>query len=156
MGEIELQTTLNGYQGNWRLGGSSGTIPEAGSVKSFHISVDQWLSPRTGIFGRYGFNDSSAASLAFGPVRQSYSGGGQRRFIDREDRVSAWSVGFSQAFGIPTDQPRASERVIETYYRWQWTRNASITPDFQLLFGAGGRKSKGVQAVMAVRLNFGF
>jgi len=46
--------------------------------------------------------------------------------------------------------------VIETYYRWQWTEYLSITPDFQLVLGAGGRRAHGTQPVFAVRMNFGY
>jgi carbohydrate-selective porin OprB len=92
----------------------------------------------------------------FGRARQSYSGGIQLRFVDQGDRVSAWSLGFSQTFGIETGDPLASERILETYYRWEWTHNISLSPDFQLVLGSGGRRSRGTQAVFGLRANFGY
>jgi carbohydrate-selective porin OprB len=114
------------------------------------------VAPRIGLFGRYGIANASVGSLSFGPVRQSYSGGVQVRFVDREDRVSAWPLGYSQKFGIVTDTPLASERILETYYRWQWTRNFSLSPDLQLILGSGGRQSQGTQAVVGLRFHFSF
>ncbi|MEW5977333.1 MAG: carbohydrate porin [Acidobacteriota bacterium] len=155
-GELELQTRFHGRQGNWRIGASAANRADTGSLQGLHLSVDHWVADQVGVFGRYGVVSSGLGSLSFGPARQSYSGGVQVRFADREDRISAWSLGFSQTFGIPTGEPLASERVLETYYRWQWTRNISLTPDFQLVMGSGGRRTKGTQAVAAMRFNFSF
>jgi hypothetical protein len=154
-GELELQTALHGYRGHWRAGGTLGNVAGFGSVKGFHLNFDQWFSGSLGMFGRYAFSNASAGSLALGPVRQSYSLGWQRRFVDREDRVSAWALGFSQAFPILREAPLASERVLETYYRWQLTQNFALTPDFQLVLGSGGRPKRGVQPVFGLRANFG-
>ncbi len=52
--------------------------------------------------------------------------------------------------------PLASERVLETYYRWQLARNFSLTPDFQLVLGSGGRRSRGTHGILGIRMNFGF
>jgi len=156
MGELELQTRLQGHRGNWRFGGSVGSRADVGSVRGLHISLDHWVAPRIGLFGRYGVANASVGSLSFGPVRQSYSGGVQVRFVDSQDRVSAWSLGFSQAYGIITDAPLSSERILETYYRWQWTQNFALSPDFQFILGSGGRLRQGNQAVLGLRFNFTF
>jgi len=155
-GEIEAQTLWKGHRGYWRMGGAFGNRAGVGSVRGFYLGVDHWVAPKIGVFGRYAISDSGVGSQSFGPVRQSYSGGLQVRRVDTGDRISAWSIAFSQAFGITTDMRLASERVIETYYRWQWTQHISITPDFQLILGSGGRRTKGTQPVLALRLNFGF
>ena len=156
-GEVELQTRLRGRDGHWRFGATAGNRAGVGSIRGFYLNFDHWLTSNLGVFGRYGLSNSSPGSLSFGPARQSYSGGVQRRFIDAEERVSAWSLGFSQTFGIPTGaEELASERVLETYYRWQWSQNISLTPDLQLVFGSGGRRSNATQPVFGLRLNFGF
>ncbi len=155
-GEVEGVTEFFGREGHYRVGGSAGNVADQGGITGVHFSADQWLTNSIGVFGRYAWNNSGRGSLAFGPVSQSYSGGIQKRFIDAGDHVSAFSVGFSQAFPIASEPGLVSEKALETYYRWQWTRNVSLTPDFQLIFGSGGRRQQGTQAVMSVRLNFGF
>lgn len=155
-GEVELQSRIKGYEGHWRVGGTAGQRAGVGSIQGVHLSFDQWLTPSLGAFLRYAVSSAGAGSLSFGPARQSYSGGVQVRFLDVEERVSAWSLGFSQAFGIQQGQEAASERILETYYRWQWTQNISLTPDLQLIFGSGGGRTRATQPVFGLRLNFGF
>lgn len=155
-GEIELETTLNGQPGHWRFGGTFGNVAGAGAVSTFHISVDHWLSDKLGAFGRYGFSSSGAGALRFGPVRTAYSGGIQRKFVDRDDHVSAWSIGFSQAFPARGSEAEVSEKVVETFYRWQITDNLALSPDFQLIWGAGGRSGGSFHTVYGVRLFLGY
>jgi len=156
--ELELQTTVKDLEGHWRFGGSFGNFADTGSVSEFHISVDQWLSGNFGVFGRWGITNDGPGSQTFGPVNQSYSFGVQRRFVDEQERVSAWAIGFSQAFPIEPSETDdfASERVLETYYRWQLTRNVSLTPHFQLILGAGGLPSGGTHTVFGTRLFFAY
>ncbi len=49
-------------------------------MRGIYVSADQWVSPRVGVFGRYGIGNSGPGALFFGPVRTSYSGGIQWRF----------------------------------------------------------------------------
>ena len=109
-----------------------------------------------GLFARYSIANSGPGSLVFGPVRQSYSGGLQWQVSGTGDRISAWGLGFSQAFGIPRDQRTASERVLETYYRWQAAENFALSPDFQLVFGSGGETSDSTHGVFGMRMHFGY
>ncbi len=155
-GELEVTTTLHGRKGHWRFGGTAGTVADAGGVGTFHLSVDQWLTDRIGVFGRFGSSSSGEGALRFGPVRRAFSGGVQWRFIDSAERVSAWSVGFSHASPQASAEGRAAEKVLETYYRWQITQNAALTPSFQLISGAGGRTSESLHTVYGVRLFFGY
>jgi len=155
-GELQLDTLFGGRVGHYRFGGSLGNRAGAGAITDFYISMDQWLRQKFGIFGRYGISNSGPGSLSLGPVHQSYSGGVQWQFPGPEDRNSVWSLGFSQAFPIATGTPMASEKVIETYYRWQWSQNISVSPDFQLVFGSGGRIHDGTQFVFGTRMNFSF
>ena len=76
--------------------------------------------------------------------------------MDERDRTSAWAFGFSQWFGIETTDRLATERALETYYRWQLSDNFALTPDFQLVFGLGGSRSQGTHVVAGMRMNFGF
>jgi hypothetical protein len=152
--EAELKPWLRSYQGTWRLGSTIGNVSGAGGVQGFYLSVNQWVSRRVGVYGRFAVANSGAGSLLLGPARQSYSGGLQWRFIDEADRVSAWGFGFSQAWGIEQEHPLATERVIETYYRWQLADRFSLSPSFQLVLGSGGDPSGGTHLVFGVRTNF--
>jgi hypothetical protein len=154
--EAELKPWLRGYRGSWRLGGTIGNVAGAGAVRGLHLSVSQWIAPQIGLYGRFAVANSSLGSLILGPARQSYSGGLQWRILDREDRVSAWGLGFSQAWGIETDEPLGTERVFETYYRWQLADNFSLTPDLQFVLGSGGRLDGGTHFVFGLRTNFDF
>lgn len=155
-GEVEMQTTMRGRRGKYRFGGTLGNVADIGGVRGLHLGFDQWVSAKLGVYGRYAWSSSSPASLTLGPVRQSYSGGVQRRFVNEGDRVSAWAIGISQAFGIETEESLASERILETYYRWQLSNNFSLTPDFQLVFGSGGSEAQGTHVVTGMRMTFGF
>lgn len=141
-GEVEMQTASRGYEGKYRFGGTLGNVADVGGTHGFHLSFDQWVSRSVGVYARYATSNSGPGSQAIGPVRQSYSGGAQWRFVDEQERISAWGLGFSQAFGIETGDPLQSERALETYYRWQLTQNFSLTPDFQLVFGSGGARTR--------------
>ena len=138
----------------WRLGSTLGNVSGVGGVQGFYMSVNQWVSSRVGVYGRFAVANSGAGSLLLGPARQSYSGGLQWRFIDEADRVSAWGFGFSQAWGIEEEYALATERVIETYYRWQLADRFSLSPSFQLVLGSGGDPSGGTRLVFGVRTNF--
>ncbi len=153
-GEVELSTLLRDREGTLRFGGSAGNVAEAGGFGTFYTSADQWLSNNFGVFGRFVINTTGEGSRFFGPQRSSLSGGVQRRFVDADDHVSAWGIGFSRAWGIEADQPLQAETVIETYYRWQVTDNFALTPDLQIVNGAGG--ASGTHIVLGLRTNFGF
>ena len=154
--EAALRTVLRDYPGNWRVGMTLGNVAGEGGVSGIYLSADQWVSPRVGVFGRYGVGNSGPGSLVFGPVRSSYSGGIQWRFAGEGPQDSALGLAFSQAFRIDDGESHASEKVLETYYRWQVTRNFALTPDFQLIFGSGGRSAKGTQGVVGARVHVSF
>ena len=154
--EAELRTVLKNYPGHWRLGMTLGNVAGEGGVRGIYVSADQWVSPRVGVFGRYGVGNSGPGALVFGPVRTSYSGGIQWRFAAEGVQDSALGLAFSQAFGISDAESPASEKVMEAYYRWQVTRNFAFTPDFQLVFGSGGRSAKGTQGVVGARVHVSF
>ena len=147
---------VKNYPGHWRLGMTLGNVAGEGGVRGIYVSADQWVSPRVGVFGRYGIGNSGPGALVFGPVRTSYSGGIQWRFAGEGVQDSAMGVAFSQAFGISDAESSASEKVMEAYYRWQVTRNFAFTPDFQLVFGSGGRSAKGTQGGVGARVHVSF
>ena len=151
--EAELRTVLKNYPGHWRLGMTLGNVAGEGGVRGIYVSADQWVSPRVGVFGRYGVGNSGPGALVFGPVRTSYSGGIQWRFAAEGVQDSALGLAFSQAFGI---SDAASEKVMEAYYRWQVTRNFAFTPDFHPVFGSGGRSAKETQGVLGARVHVSF
>ena len=127
-GELELNTRLRGHRGNWRVGGTLGHVADVGSLHGIHISTDHWVSERIGVFGRVAWDSTGRGSLSLSPVHWSYSGGVQWRFVDSADRTSAFAVGFSQAFPINPDDTLSSERILESYYRWQFTKTSRCRP----------------------------
>lgn len=155
-GETELQVRMRGNPGKLRFGGTLGNVAGSGGIRGFHLGFDQWVSGDLGVFGRFAQYNAGPGSLSLGPVKHSYSGGVQRRFVDKRDRVSQWGIGFSQSFGIETDGPLASEKTLETYFRWQVSNIFSLTPDLQFVFGSGGSRTQGLHVVTGLRMNFGF
>ena len=155
-GETELQVRVRGNPGKLRFGGTLGNVAGAGGIRGYHLGFDQWISGDLGVFGRFAQYNTGPGSLSLGPVKHSYSGGVQRRFVDQRDRVSQWGIGFSQSFGIETEVPLASEKTLETYFRWQVSEIFSLTPDFQFVFGSGGSRIQGLHVVTGLRMNFGF
>ena len=154
--EAELRTVLGDYPGNWRIGMTLGNVAGEGGVRGIYLSADQWVTPRVGVFGRYGVGNSGPGSLVFGPVRNSYSGGIQWRFAREGRPDSALGFAFSQTFGINDGESFSSEKVLEAYYRWQVTRSFAVTPDFQLIFGSGGRSAEGTHGVAGARVHVSF
>ena len=154
--EAELRTVLGDYPGNWRIGMTLGNVAGEGGVRGIYLSADQWVTPRVGVFGRYGMGNSGPGSLVFGPVRNSYSGGIQWRFAREGRPDSALGFAFSQTFGINDGESFSSEKVLEAYYRWQVTRSFAVTPDFQLIFGSGGRSAEGTHGVAGARVHVSF
>lgn len=154
--ELQLRTRFGGRAGSYRFGATLGNVPLEGAINGFHLSFDQWISNDMGVYARYANSNSGPGSLALGPVDQSFGGGIQLRFIDRNEHVSAWGLGYSHSTGIQSEMRSPSERALETYYRWQVTDNFSLTPDLQLIFGSGGNRSGGKHGVAGIRMTFGF
>lgn len=154
--EAELQTAFRQRQGHYRMGGSTGNVAGLGGVFGIYLNFDQWVSREYGVWGRFGFSNGGPGSASLGRARQSYSGGWQWRITGTDDLISALGVGFSQTFGIDTGEALASERVLETYYRWQVARLFSLSPDVQLVLGSGGNRTRGTHLVLGLRLYYGF
>lgn len=154
--EIEARATTFGRPGTYRVGATVGNVPDAGGLNGVHVGLDQWLSDDIGIFGRYARSNSGPGSLALSPVKQSYSVGTQWRLGNDVERISALGFGFSQAFPIDSTESISSEKVLETYYRRQFTTNLSLTPDFQLVFGSGGQSERATHVVGSLRIHVGF
>ena len=153
--EVELRTLFSGKRGSWRLGSTLGNVADVGAVRGFHFNFDHWLSSRSGVFGRLSVSNSGPGSAALGPVRSSYSGGYQRRFINQDEQISAWGIAFSSSRGIETGIRLETERVLETYYRWQVSDALSLTPDFQFVVGSSGRSQQATYPVLGLRVTFG-
>lgn len=154
--EIEAQVSVRGQRGAYRVGATVGNVPDSGGLGGVHFGFDQWLTSRVGMFARYAQSNRGTGSLALSPVRQSYSLGSQWRLGDDVERMSAFGVGFSQAFPIDSTAFPVSERVIETYFRRQLSANLSLTPDLQLVFGSGGQSELATHVVGGVRISVGF
>ena len=154
--ELEVEVKPGGKVGRYRAGATLGNVPDAGGLNGWHLGFDQWLSEDLGLFGRYARSNRGPGSLAVGPVHQSYSLGAQWRLGSDVERLSALGVGLSQAFPLAAPDTLRSERVIEAYFRRQFTANLSLTPDFQLILGSGGSADQGTHVVGSLRVNVGF
>ncbi len=136
----------------------------------FGLNVEQPLSDKVGVFGRWGWNDGRTESWAFTEVDSTASLGGQvvgrawgrpddtaavalvsnglRR--DHRDYLAAGGRGFLLGDGA-LDYGR--ERIVEAYYSLSAARGVSVTADFQHVTNPAYNRARGPVAIWAVRLH---
>lgn len=72
---------------------------------------------------------------------------------DHRDYLAAGGLGFQLGDGRLSYGP---ESAIETYYRWELSKNVALTPDFQLLQNPGYNTDRGPIFVAGARLHAEF
>lgn len=136
-----------GREGNWRIWGRING--EKDDNKGFGVSMDQNLTTRLTAFARYGANEEEKGN---------------------SDIASAWSLGlryrspfFSRvndemafAFGTIDMVHGGEERVAELYYKFQFNKHTSITPNIQTLVDPAGVNSEGTSVLAGIRTQIEF
>ena len=109
---------------------------ERGNV-GFGLSCDQMITDVYGVFGRFGWADSTKSDLGY-----DWSVGGQMigRYWDREEDIVAIAIGQA----IPGDEYRdmneydKAETHLEAYYSFKVNEHLTITPDIQVIWEPNG------------------
>ncbi|TVM00620.1 MAG: hypothetical protein CV087_13565 [Candidatus Brocadia sp. WS118] len=136
-----------GREGNWRIWGRING--EKDDNKGFGVSMDQNLTTRLTAFARYGANEEEEENAAI---------------------ASAWSLGlryrspfFSRvndeialAFGRLDIVDGGEESVAELYYKFQFNKHTSITPNIQTLIDPAGVDSEGTSVLAGIRTQIEF
>jgi high affinity Mn2+ porin len=139
----------------------------------YGFNVEQPLadSGETGAFARFGWNDGRTESFVFTEVDQHVSAGMQiagghwGRMADRvgiaavqhdlsgihRAYLAAGGAGFLLGDGRLT---YGSERIVESYYRWQATRGLQLSGDVQWIVNPGYNRDRGPATVVSFRANF--
>ena len=148
-------------------------VRERGSVKyGFGINFEQPLGDddKTGIFGRYGWNDGATESFAYTEIDRTLCLGAQlsgARWHRPDDRLAlsivqndlsgshknylaAGGVGFLLGDGKLT---YGSEQILETYYSWQVAKPLSVALDYQLINNPGYNQDRGPVSVLSLRVH---
>jgi hypothetical protein len=138
--EMGIKTKVGALEGNYRLYGAiDGALPDA-TVKfsrknAFNagISIDQQLTDRLTVFGRYGERERSVYLTS-----RSWSAGVQYAGLipDRGDDVVG--IAYGQIAGKGLD---SQEKLVEGYYTVKVSEKFSIAPVAQCLINPQGVKS---------------
>lgn len=147
-GEIALRPSFPGIgDGIYRLTG--GYTPKLGDGDDeqrgwgFAASFDQELGERYGAFlwfaRGHGRVEELVQNLTLGLVDRAPLGW-------RHDRI-----GLACTWGKPADTRQRDQFGVETYWRFQLTQEAAITPDLQLIF-APSRSAAFMKAVFGLRM----
>ena len=177
---------LGDYAEAIEVAAAAGTVPNVAATDregrrkyGWGVNAEQPLADDgdSGLFMRLGWNDGKTESFVFTEVDRLASFGGQlsglhwRRVDDRlglalvaeglsdphHDYLAAGGAGFLLGDGRLN---YASERILETYYRAQWTFSpwgaqirAQLTPDFQYVANPGFNHDRGPVHFYAVRVH---
>jgi carbohydrate-selective porin OprB len=136
-------------EGNCHVYGSmDGALPD-GSRKlvqkdayGFGVSIDQQLTDKLTLFGRYGQHDKSAYATS-----GAWSVGGQYSGLipARKDDI----LGF--AFGQISVSGAAQEKLSEVYYKAKLSEQIAVTPLVQYLINPEGNTSRENVTVLGLR-----
>ncbi len=171
-----------GRMGNYEealfVGRETATIPNViedekpGRTKyGLGVNIEQPLADdgETGLFARFGWNDGHNENFSFAEVDRHLSAGMQvcgvhwNRTDDRlgigyivhglspehREYLSAGGTGFLLGDGKLT---YALEQILEAYYRFQVSRYAQLSPDFQYILNPGYNGDRGPVEVYSLRL----
>lgn len=117
----------------------------AGFALNFEQRLDKHLMP----FIRYGYSDGGATD-----VRQILTGG--VGILNPFGAKHSDMFGIAAAWGQPFEGALRDQYTIETFYRYQLTRNIQLTPDLQVIFNPSGNPVDDVVWVLGVRFRVMF
>ena len=149
-------------------------VRRGGAKYGFGLNFEQALADGddTGVFGRLGWNDGGTESGNFETDR-FISVGGQlsgAHWHRKEDRVGI-AVAQSDITGVHKDYLAAgglgglvgdgklhygSERVLETYYSYQYSKHLTLSLDYQYVASPGYNRDRGPVSFVALRAHVPF
>ncbi|MBJ6726143.1 carbohydrate porin [Geomesophilobacter sediminis] len=151
--ELDYKLKLGSLDGNYRacgfMDGSVGIAPQGPNhALGTGLSVDQQLTEKLTLFGRYGWRDHDLYRTV-----AAWSGGLQYLGIipTRADDILAFAYGQIQIKGAP-----AQEKLIEGYYRIKATEQVAVSPHLQYLIDPLGDTTVHNVLVASLRVQLTF
>jgi carbohydrate-selective porin OprB len=153
--EIDYRLQLGELEGNYRVYGAiDGSLPDnfiklkQKSAYNYGVSIDQQMTNKLTLFGRYAQRDSSIYKTS-----RSWSAGLQFTGLipDRTEDVTA--VAYGQIYG---QRLGAQEKLLEWYYKIKATEKIGISPIVQYLITPQGDRSRDNVVVLGLRSQVNF
>jgi len=152
--ELGYKLKSGQLEGNCHVYGSiDGALPD-GSRKlvqkdayGFGVSIDQQLTDKLTLFGRYGQHDKSAYA-----TKSAWSVGGQYSGLipARKDDILGFAFGQISVIGA------AQEKLSEVYYKAKLSEQIAITPLVQYLINPEGNVDRHNVTVLGLRTQIVF
>jgi high affinity Mn2+ porin len=165
------------YMGNYQQALSSGNPPNILSVRQysekygFGFGLEQKFSTDLGFFSRLSWNDGKTESWAFTEIDQSVTAGVSwnpriwQKYSDtlggalilndlsgpHRNYLSAGGYGFIIGDG---QLNYSSEKILETYYLIHFSKEATITIDYQFIVSPAYNSDRGPVSIFAARLHY--
>jgi porin len=115
-------------------------------------NVEFAITPKLGIFGRYGY--SGYDSTVFGDIEPNYwMAGVAARDLFKEGALAGIAIG--QPF-IASEIGDGTQTNFEAFYNYPFSRNIQVTPSVQVIDNAGNQDSNGTVFVGTLRTVFMF
>lgn len=154
LAELGYKAKFGELEGNCRVYGTlDGALPD-GSRKlqqkdayGFGVSIDQQLTDKLTLFGRYGQHDKSAYA-----TRSAWSVGGQYSGLipARKDDILGFAFGQISVIGA------AQEKLSEVYYKAKVSEQIAVTPLVQYLINPEGNADRHNVTVLGLRTQIVF
>lgn len=153
--EIDYKLELGEREGNYRVYGAiDGALPDnviklkQKSAWNYGVSIDQQVTGRLSIFGRYARRERSVYL-----TDRSWSAGGQYTGLipGRVDDVTAVAYGRIHGRGLETE-----EQLLECYYKIKVNEKIAIAPIVQYLITPQGDRSRDNVVVLGLRSQVNF
>lgn len=155
--ELGYQLKAGDLEGNYRvyaaldgsLADGENKLVQDNSL-SFGVSVDQQVTDKLTLFGRYGQRDEDVYA-----VKTAWSAGGQYTGLipGRGDDVLGLAYGQIQAIGDIAD---SQEKLAEVYYKYKVSDQIEVAPVVQYLVNPAGNRAADDVLALALRTQISF
>jgi porin len=120
--------------------------------KGFILSVNQELTDRLTLIGRYAYTSSTVESPGTDVAQQAQAGLGLRGMFGNMDDLA----GIAFSIAIPRNGELRQEKVTEIFYRCQFTRRTQLSAGVQAIFDPSRAPTPDTVGVIYVRLRTSF
>ena len=148
--EIDYKLNLGGLEGNYRVYGAiDAALPDNGiklkqkNACSYGVSIDQQVTDKLTLFGRYAQRESSVYL-----TNRSWSAGLQYTGLISSRSNDVTAVAYGQISGQKLE---AQEKLLEWYYKIQVMEKIAISPAVQYIITPQGDRTRENVVVLGLR-----